>query len=583
MPVNNDLVLLEQVLQQRQQERAAPVSDARAFEIFACEQALRALDVAVDEVEAGVVGDGGDAAIDGVFVFLGGELLSEDSDIFQDGFTPSRVPTRSKLELWLVQAKRETSFTETAVDLVADSTRRLLDLGVEESDLRQLYNDEVVRRTGYFRQALRALATRHPKVEVRFVYATKGNTRDVNAKVQIKGNELARQFEGVMTGCVGHAEFVGAAELWARSNQFPSYTMTLKYQEDAASEDSHVALVKLRDYMDFLTDESEDLRRHIFDWNVRDYQGDVEVNKEIRASIADPEAPEFWWLNNGVTIVCSRATSMNRTYSLDNVQVVNGLQTSHTMFEALRELPSTHPAFDRSVLVRILVTGDDETTRDRVIRATNRQTTVPVASLRATDQIQRDIEAYFAVHAWYYDRRKNYYRNIGKSAERIVSIPLLAQAIMAMGLSRPDNSRARPSSLLKRNEDYDRIFDRKLPLGIYLWLAQTQKIVDTFLLSDAVQVSPTERTNFRFHIAMVAAARLVGARVHHPSQLGEVVERGAWPSSDDLHSAYRIVAHGYLELVLNGSGLGDKVVKGPDFVEYLHKRALDAPPAMRRE
>ncbi|MGV7710887.1 AIPR family protein, partial [Mycobacterium kansasii] len=89
----------------------------------------------------------------------------------------------------------------------------------------------------------------------------------------------------------------------------------------------------------------------------------------------------------------------------DDVQVVNGLQTSHTVFEVLQGAAEDHPALDRSVLVRILVT-DDASTRDRVIRATNRQTSVPAASLRATDEIQRDIEAFFHPHGWFYDRRK---------------------------------------------------------------------------------------------------------------------------------------------------------------------------------
>ncbi|QTR05395.1 AIPR family protein, partial [Saccharothrix algeriensis] len=83
------------------------------------------------------------------------------------------------------------------------------------------------------------------------------------------------------------------------------------------------------------------------------------------------------------------------------------------------------------VLVRILVTSD-EATSDKVIRATNRQTSVPDASLRATDEVQRKIEAHFASAGWYYDRRKNYYRNIGKSPDRIISIPLLGQAVMGV-------------------------------------------------------------------------------------------------------------------------------------------------------
>jgi hypothetical protein len=86
--------------------------------------------------------------------------------------------------------------------------------------------------------------------------------------------------------------------------------------------------------------------------------------------------------------------------------------------------------------------------------------------------------AFLLTYDWFYDRRKNFYRNNGKSPDRVVSIPLLAQAVMAMGLSRPDNSRARPSSLLKRDEDYKIIFSSSVPLPIYLWLAKSQKVVD---------------------------------------------------------------------------------------------------------
>jgi len=255
-----------------------------------------------------------------------------------------------------------------------------------------------------------------------------------------------------------------------------------------------VALVTLRDYLHFLTDDSGRLRKHIFDWNVRDYQGGVEVNKEIEQSLADPDAAEFWWLNNGVTIICSQTSIVGKTYSLEDVQIVNGLQTSHTLFRTLTDREEDDPVFTRSVLVRILVT-DDPKTRDAVIRATNRQTSVPAASLRATDEIQRAIEAYFLGKQWYYDRRKNYYRNIGKNPDRIVGIPLLAQAVMAMGLSQPNNSRARPSSLLKRDEDYSRIFSHDVALPTYLWLAEAQKTIDAFLVStEAGTKRPIERT-----------------------------------------------------------------------------------------
>ncbi|MCX5068223.1 AIPR family protein [Micromonospora lupini] len=586
---DNEQVLLDQVLVQRQAERSVPIRDDEAFELFAAEQALATRQLSAEEVAEGVIGGSNDGAIDAIYVFVDGMLLSEDSDVLQAGFSSSKLPRGVKLQLWLVQAKRETSFTETAIDKAAAALARLLSLAENEDDLLKLYSSGTVSRTGFFRKALRALATRHPQVEIHFVYATRGRANgqnSINTKVEIKARDLETQLASVISGAKGHVEFLGAAELWRRANTVASYTTELTYQENATSGNSHVALVKLRDYMIFLKDEDGQLRRHIFDWNVRDYQGDVEVNREIRASLEDPEGPEFWWLNNGVTIVCSKATAVGKTYSLDDVQVVNGLQSSHTIFNFLRTASESHPALDRSVLVRILVTGDDLATRDLVIRATNRQTSVPAASLRATDNIQRDIEAYFLGHDWYYDRRKNFYRNSGRSAERIVSISLLAQAVMAMGLSRPDNSRARPSSLLKRDEEYKRIFSKDIPVEIYLWVAQAQKEIDAFLASETAGVSVPERNNYRFHLAMVATAKLVGQPVRSPKQLSRLASAGTPLADADLPATLAFLRGEFAVHERRTGNSLDKIAKGPDFVEHLlgisHDRTTKGPDFVER-
>jgi len=368
--------------------------------------------------------------------------------------------------------------------------------------------------------------------------------------------------------------FVGATELWARVSSRRSYTLNLEYQENATSGDSYVALVSLRNYLAFLTDEAGELRRYIFDWNVRDYQGSVEVNREIQRSLTDPVAPDFWWLNNGVTVICSKTSIVGRNYLLDDVQIVNGLQTSHTLYNTLHDVEPTHFALDRSVLVRILVTAD-QVVRDAVIRATNSQTTVQPASLRATDEVQRKIEAYFLGKGWFYDRRKNYFRNLGKSPERIVSIPLLAQAVMAMGLSQPDYSRARPSSLLKKNEDYSRIFPEQLPLAVYLWLAKAQKQADAVLSADPDTSTP-ERTNLRFHLSMLAAARLLGSRVHAPAQLASIAEEGATIGDADLRDCLAQLREYYRTFASGNADPMDKIAKGPEFVEHVLSEAFPA-------
>ena len=74
---NNELVLLDQVLQQRQTERATSIADDYAFELFACEQALREHDLSAEEIADGVVGGGNDGGLDGIYVFLGDVRLTE--------------------------------------------------------------------------------------------------------------------------------------------------------------------------------------------------------------------------------------------------------------------------------------------------------------------------------------------------------------------------------------------------------------------------------------------------------------------------------------------------------------------------
>lgn len=566
---NNELVLLDEILRERQDEREQPLPEDKAFEIFACEQVVRQFDLSPDEISDGVVGGGNDGGLDGIYVFLGDVLLAEDSEVFEEGFSKANVPHGTCLRLYLVQAKRDLSFREAVFDSVSSSARKLLDLSQSDGQLLKLFSPVVVAKFRLFKSALTKLAVRHLEPEIQFSYASRGETQGIHPKVAIKSGELEEQFSGLTSDAKAKVEFLGAAELRGRASIAPSYTVQLSFQEQATGGGGYVAIVKLRDYLEFLRDESNELRRHIFDWNVRDYEGDVEVNKEIRQTLEDGASPEFWWLNNGVTVICSRASTIGKTFTLDDVQVVNGLQTSETIFRVLGNAPGDHTSLERAILVRIVVT-EDLKTRDRIIRATNRQTSVPAASLRATDAVQRKIEAYFHAKGWFYDRRKNYYKNLGKGPDRIVSIPLLAQAMMAMGLGRPDDSRARPSSLLKRDEDYGFIFSEDIDLPVYLWAAKSQKTVDKFLLLEG-DITPSERTNLRFHLAMLAATRLAGKRIEAPSDLRALAESDVSILEADLGSCLADVRAAY---AASGSveDSMDKIAKGPELVHILLDR-----------
>ncbi|MFE3070569.1 AIPR family protein [Streptomyces sp. NPDC059247] len=567
----NDRVLINQMIDDWRNTRAVPMSFDAAFERFASEHALHGFGLSEEEIEAGIIGGGNDGGVDGAYVFLGGRLLHEDSEIFQQSSAVSQVEAGSQLTLWLVQAKTSPAFSELALDKVAATCKDLLNMEVDEQSVAILYNEDLLARFKLFREALKRLAHRHPTMLIKFSYVTRGEASEVHIKVQTKAKLLEAQLTQAFAISTGEVEFLGPAELWKRASTIPSYTLELPYQESITHGTSHIALVGLGEYIDFLSDETGTIKSHIFDWNVRDYQGNVEVNREITASLQKADAPEFWWLNNGITIVCSQATSVGKRLSLSDVQIVNGLQTSYTLHQTLRELYEAEPSapvFERLVQVRILVTAD-QAARDAVIRATNRQTSVPVASLRATDDIQRQIEAYFFEHDWFYDRRKNFYRNQGKPTDRIVSIPLLAQSVMAMALGQPDHARARPSSLLKSDTDYRKVFSEKTELPVYLWLARAQRKVDEFLQSTSEPVSRSEYTNLHFHLAMLGAVDLAGRAFNRPDTLGNAAREEVFPTPARLKSLWSSLREQFEFFQKDRQWGPDKTAKSADFVAHL--------------
>ncbi|MGK4582078.1 AIPR family protein [Kitasatospora sp. HPMI-4] len=569
---SNAQTLIMRIFDAWKTENLPNVLDGTAFEVFASELALRSFGLGMEEIEAGIVGGGQDGAIDAVYVFFDDILLDEDSDVVASSSRASDFGQDKALELWVVQAKRTPSFSEEAVDKLENTLRRMLDLSLPLESLAVLYNPTLLARFGLFRDAWEKLLTRRPRLRVNVVYAAPGDSGGITPQLEAKINALKQVIQGAVPDAQSiSVSLLGDLELLSRYNERPPYTFSMKYQESATHGRSHVALVRLRDYFDLIVDENGRLRRHLFEWNVRDYQGNVSVNQEIRNSLASADSPEFWWLNNGVTLLCSEATSTAKTYSLSNIQIVNGLQTSHEIFEALR-VDGESEANDRMLLVRIIVTGDSAT-RDLVIRATNRQTAITDASLRATDEVQRNIENYFLTHGWYYDRRKGFYKNDGKDPSKIVSIQFVGAAITAMGLARPDKARGKPSSLLKNNDDYRLVFNSSIDLEVYLWAARTQRQVDTFILSGSAEANVSQKSNLKFHLSMLVAERLNDGPVRRPQQLRALALNGAELGDLEVKGIFEDLKK-WAAVYLDAEGvILERATKAQRFTEYLLSRA----------
>ena len=211
-----------------------------------------------------------------------------------------------------------------------------------------------------------------------------------------------------------------------------------------------------------------------------------------------------------------------------------------------------------------IVSSENEETRDKIIKATNRQNPIQPATLRATDKIQRDIESALKSVGLFYDRRKNYYKNESKPLSKIISIPLMAQSVMSVILGRPDSARARPSSLIKSDQEYARVFSEKYPIGVYTKTAELIRRVDLALRRET-EIRARDRTNLRFYVLFWLAAVLAERLEPRPSDIAKLDLKSVGDAEvrsaiDEVRKLYKKL--GENDQVAKGSELRSAVVDG---------------------
>ena len=185
-------------------------------------------------------------------------------------------------------------------------------------------------------------------------------------------------------------------------------------------------------------------RDSIFDLNVRPYYGSAgKVNRDIWKTCTTDESQRFWFLNNGITMLCdsfdfSRDPD-NPILKVKNAQIVNGCQTSVTLREAY-EKKELQPKVQ--VLLRLYST-DNPNLVDKITLTTNNQNRITNRDLRANDSIQRDIELMmYDKYGYFYERKNKQHRNLSPSNKhKIVPSPKAAQAYLAVVRRKPSNAR----------------------------------------------------------------------------------------------------------------------------------------------
>lgn len=506
--MSNNQILIKQVVEQERNETTPNMSLDSFFEIFSISQVLKNFDLNNEEIENNITDGEHDGGCDGIFVFVNNELLTEDK------FTKLNDLKGVNLTLIIFQVKQSNGFQEPALMKWKTIVQNLMNLDKNLDDYRSRYSDAVISHFRLFRDAVSKYIRYQLKINVQFYYIT--YSTEIHPSVNGQAEELEQTIHELYPSSKAKVNFIGADALMDMYNSPKNSVVNLPLADtpiSLGSKNEFVALVSLKEYFRFITDEQGNLRHNFFEGNVRDYQGHNYVNKSIADTLNKKDClkGDFWWLNNGVTILAEQITPVTiKELEITNPEIVNGLQTSTEIYNYFSENKNSTLIENRNLLVRLIV-PDDESSRDSIIYATNNQTNISKSYLRVTDTIHLQIELFFKSRGIYYERRKNYYKNQKKKSKDIISVSFLAQCMITIFLQQPDQARARPSTLLTDDNTYKELYKNNQDLEVF-YIAASLGIKIRDFLKQINSISSPERNDVLFYVLYGVVATAIGKK-----------------------------------------------------------------------
>ncbi len=552
--MTNSQILLKEIVNQEFTEAEEYSNKTQFFEFFTSSQILKDYELSNEEINSSIIGGGNDGGCDSMFLFLNGECITPDM------IDTLKSPRGASLEFIIIQSKFTEGFGEDAIMKWKTVSENLMNMNSDVEQYKQRYTEDVRDMFMLFRNSLKKLITSQPKVVIRYYYATLGI--DVHPNVISQAEELKYNVKKMYPTSKVDVYFINADRLMEMYNREPMVSSCIDLADQAITlgqSNEYVSLVNIGEYYKFITCGSDSLKRSYFESNVRDYQGSNTVNSCIADSLRNKTSEDFWWLNNGITVLSEKITLItNRKLSIENPEIVNGLQTSTEIYNYFSEDVNRLKDEKRNVLVRFIV-PDSEEVRDDIIFATNNQTNIPQSSLRATDPIHLQIELYCKARGLFYDRRKNYYKNQKKKSSEIISVSFLAQCLISILLRKPDFARARPSTLLTDDDTYQELYPANGDLSIYYKVGILGKRVQNNLRKTS-DWSSAEKNDVLFYLLYAVVSKKLGKK---NISKNDIINLDINTINDDFINANKLIVYNrYKELGGNG-----RVAKSSTFVD----------------
>ena len=267
------------------------------------------------------------------------------------------------------------------------------------------------------------------------------------------------------------------------------------YFEDSAGEiRALVSEINALNFVESIVDDENNLKEDVFNENVRVYlRSHTKINKQIYASIESEENYKFFFYNNGITAICDsfeHNKSDGPIVTLKNFQIVNGGQTIHSLYEAYKN-GLREKVGDIYLLLRVYEVKNRGIGQS-IARFTNTQNPVKNRDIMSNDLVQTKLQKDLKNEGWWYEAKKDEYRDQNIENEKKIDAEKLGQAILAFHLEKPGSAKNKKQEVF--GDFYNDVFpESKLDTDYVLLPHLLLKEIETNIREFSRQVRDLER------------------------------------------------------------------------------------------
>ncbi|AFY50051.1 AIPR protein [Nostoc sp. PCC 7524] len=472
------------------------------------------------------VGGSADKALDGIAIIVNGSLITSKEEL-------EDLEKKNKyldVEFILIQSKTSSNFDAGeiakfllgATDFFSENSELPANAQIKEkSQLMELIYD----KSSLFKNR---------KPLCKLYYVTTGKwLDDKHLKVTIDGLSKRLDDMGIFERVTFNPiDANGIQNLYRLANNKISRQIkferrtTIPKIEDVNQ--AYISILPASEYLKLITDEDGNLIRGLFYDNVRGFQGENDVNQEIKATINSDDRQFFVLFNNGITIVAEYVDPVGDLITIKDYQIVNGCQTSYILY-------NNRESIDDSLYIpiKIIALDRDSKLKNKIIKTNNRQTPVKLEELEALTDFQKKLEEYYNSmpddKKLYYERRPRQFNGIDEIEKiRIIDIRSQMRCFASMFLEQAHNAGRYHAKL--QEETKDKIFlPSHNPIGYYV-SAYAKFCLDSLFRKRQIDA---KYSSFKYHMLNILRIQIAGKNIPDlaTNKFGkycELIEQALW-------------------------------------------------------